>query len=137
MGRRKKVEKELLDHPLASADARGMRIRRIRNMANLTRQQLCEDSGININSLKGWEIGRYVGLTWHGAEKIIQQAAKEGVKCTLDWLMYGIGIGPSVQTGFVDTPTIAISPNQLDTNQNEDKKIANELLLFKKHYINA
>ncbi|TAK76074.1 MAG: hypothetical protein EPO11_04725 [Gammaproteobacteria bacterium] len=139
MGRRKKIEKELLDSPEGSPEARGLRVRRIRNMANLSRQQMCENTDININSLKGWEIGRYGGLTWYGAEKIIHQVAKEGVQCSSDWLMYGIGAGPSVQTGFVDTDiqppaTLTIAT---ESTQNEDEKIANELALFKKQYKNA
>jgi hypothetical protein len=105
-------------------------------MANLTRQQLCEYSDININSLKGWEIGRYGGLTWTGAEKIILQAAKEGVECTLDWLMYGIGAGPSVHSGFTEIQTLPSSEGP-KLAQDEDEKIANELALFKKQYTNA
>lgn len=134
MGRRKKSEKELLESPEASAEARGARVRRIRNMANLTRLQLCEYSGININSLKGWEIGRYGGLTWSGAEKIINQTIKQGVQCTVDWLMYGIGVGPSAQSGFTDN---TIPPLTSVSTQDEDDKIAQELSLFREHYSNA
>jgi len=135
VGRRKKTEKELLENPEATPEARGIRLRRIRNMANLTRQQLCEHSEININSLKGWEIGRYGGLTRSGAEKIINLAINEGVQCTLDWLMYGIGIGPSVNA--ITIKTYSCIESELQSIKSEDEKIANELALFKKHYRNA
>lgn len=135
MGRRKKIEKELLDTPEASAEARGIRVRRIRNMANLSRQKLCEESDININTLKGWEIGRYGGLTRLGAEKLIHQAAKEGVSCTLDWLMYGIGIGPSVKGDFTESHSSSEMVGLV--SEVEETKIANELSLFKKHYNHA
>lgn len=135
MGRRNKAEKELLNSSEASADARGQRVKRIRNMANLTRQQLCEKSNININSLKGWEIGRYGGLTWQGAEKIVNQVANENVQCTIDWLMYGIGVGPSVQTSVSNNITTDLLPaDSYFFTQDEEEKINKELALFKKHY---
>lgn len=128
MGRRKKIEKKLLDHPDASSEARGLRVKRIRNMANLSRQQMCDGTDININSLKGWEIGRYGGLTSSGADKIIQRVAQESVRCTLDWLMYGMGPGPTAQADA------ALRHSSLEISEDEETKITQELLLFKQHY---
>lgn len=128
MGRRKKIEQELLRDPLASQEARGERVRRLRNLANLTRLQMCEDCDINVNSLKGWEIGRYGGLTSYGAEKIISRVAMEGVLCSLEWLMYGMGSGPSI-------PTTMVYPTAQSSNpKTEDEKIQDELVLLKQQY---
>jgi hypothetical protein len=104
-------------------------------MANLSRQQMCDRTDININSLKGWEIGRYGGLTTQGAEKIIHRVTQEGVQCTLDWLMYGIGAGPSVQADFNKIrPEPPLLPISKEKPKVEDEKIANEILIFKRHY---
>jgi transcriptional regulator with XRE-family HTH domain len=136
VGRRKKVEKELLTSSDSSPEARGLRVRRIRNMANLTRQEMCDNTGININSLKGWEIGRYGGLTTQGAEKIISLVATQGVKCALDWLMYGIDKGPTVQTDTLNFNHEDVLEDE-DASRSENEKIIEELALFTKHYPEA
>jgi transcriptional regulator with XRE-family HTH domain len=132
MSRRSKIEQKLVEEiPQASALARAERIRRVRNMANLTRLQMCEGVDININTLKGWEIGRYGGVTSYGAEKIIHRIALEGVHCSIDWLMYGIGAGPSIKTGFTAFNLPAETTPQ---KKDEESKIAAELALLKTHY---
>lgn len=110
------------------ARARGDRVRRLRNMANLSRQEMCELGDFKIDTLIGWELARHGGLTTRGAQKILERVAKEGVICTLDWLLYEKGDGPSVVNFTMHENSSLLTDNQ---------KIIEEILLFKKHHPNA
>lgn len=73
----------------------GERLRRIRNLANLSRKVLCDEAEININTYIGYEVGRYGGLTKKGADKIIHYLSSKGVYFSMEWLMNGVGKGPT------------------------------------------
>lgn len=122
-------------HASVEARERGERLRRIRNLANLSRRALCDEAGININTFIGYEVGRYGGLTKKGADIIIPYLSLKGVYCSLDWLMNGTGKGPYIipdmQLGKIDSTTDSIA------NFSEDQKIGEELLLFRAHYRSA
>jgi len=107
-------------HDLANAEARGKRLEYIRkHLLNLSRPQFCENSGILLQSLKGWELGWGGGLTEKGAEKFIKHARNLGVHCTLGWLLHGVG------------PMAAQLNVYAPQNLIEDEQIAKELLVFK------
>lgn len=127
---------DVIEDPRASPEARGGRLKRVRNLANLSRREMCDAMGLNINTLKGWELGRHGGLTVKGTEKVIQRIAQEGVHCTLDWLLYEIGAGPTVITDFIKTKAFW-NPEHLPANFSsfeEEKLIAEELQIFRQHY---
>lgn len=73
---------------------RGKRLSRLRNILNLTRLELCNSTTINFNTYKGWELGKFGGLTAKGADKIISFFNQNGVICNIKWLMDGEGIEP-------------------------------------------
>ena len=106
-------------------------------MANLSRRMMCAQSTIKPQTLIGWEIARHGGLSKVGAKKVIERVAKEGVVCTLDWLLFGNGQGPTI------IPDYPILSNVLNINEKrlsittEDQDIMKELQLFKKHYQNT
>src|SRR5437868_3849341 len=81
---------------LSSPEAKSKRLKRIRNLANLTREQVCEEGNINIHTLIGWENGRFGGLTRAGAKRLLKRVAREGVQCTVEWLLNEIGRGPTI-----------------------------------------
>ena len=115
----------------STPEARAARVKRLRNLANLSRKEMCDDEEINLNTLKGWEIARYGGLPIDGAHKIVKRVAREGVFCTIDWLLYEEGQPPRVNV---------MQMNEQRTqgmNQPEEKKIEEELELLKKHYSNV
>lgn len=114
----------------ASIDSRerGERLRRIRNLANLSRKNLCDEADININTYIGYEVGKYGGLTKKGAELIISYLSTKGVYCSLEWLIHGVGKGPY---------TIVDMPNVSSDTLNEEQKIHTELTLFHSHYPSA
>jgi hypothetical protein len=114
--------------------ARGERLKRVRNMANLTRSEICEgDSGINMHTYKSWENGYFGGLPKDGAEKIVLQVAKQGVKVTTEWLLHEIGSGPQVIADFLKLQDIEAGKTSLITIDQEES-IIQELKFFRQQF---
>lgn len=122
---RKYIKKVIVLGEQSTPEARADRLRRVRNMANLKREHMCDDGQMNINTYKGWEIARYGGLPVDGAERVIARVAEEGVVCNLDWLLYGIGMGPHI-VATIQTSSVEGSI--------QDQLIKNEIELFRKQY---
>jgi len=70
------------------------RCRLVRCMANLTREELCNLCNINIHTYKGWENGRFNGVSEKGAKKIVAGLSVSGVICTKEWILSGKGVIP-------------------------------------------
>lgn len=51
---KKYIKKVIVSDELASAEARAERLRKIRNLANLNRKEICDSDEINFNTYKGW-----------------------------------------------------------------------------------
>lgn len=122
------------DSPSASAQAKGVRVKRIRHLANLSREELCAGGEINLATLISWEVGRFGGLSQKGAMRLIARVAKEGVFCTPDWLLYEVGAGPQVVADYKKvTQADVIEPDQLSPNSfDESTVIVEELMVFRK-----
>lgn len=129
------------DNISALSKERSDRLRRLRNLANLTRKDLCEGAGININTYIGYEVGKYGGITKKGANKVVGYLEKKGVYSTIEWLMTGCGLPPTVTTDFQSniniTENINLSLRLPNCDQKEESKISEEISLFYKHYANA
>jgi len=119
------------------AKERASRLKRLRSLANLSRNEFCDGAGININTYIGYEVARYGGLTKKGAEIIVKYLKTQGVYTSMDWIMFGVGPAPQVIT---EEDKIAlfndVEPEIIEQEQ-EFKNIAEEIYLFKKHYKNA
>lgn len=120
---------------ISSAVARGARLKKLRNFANLSRKDMCASEDLNINTYKGWEIARYGGLPRAGAFKVVQRVAKEGVTCTVEWLLYGNGPGPQLQIGFASS--INDAPEEVHEHLTEYQAIQNEILFFSRQFKNS
>lgn len=113
----------------STPEARAARVKRLRNLANLSRKEMCEGNDLNVNTLKGWEIARYGGLPLDGAHKIVKRVAQEGVLCTVEWLLYEDGPSPSVNVRqAMEQSTLEIE------KQSEENYLEKELELFQRHY---
>lgn len=130
-------KKVLVRDEQSTPEARAERLRRVRNLANLTREAMCLNSELNANTLKGWEIARYGGLPQDGAEKVVARVAQEGVTVTTDWLLYEIGVGPQVITDFKKAKADKKKKTQPLTLQHEEQLIINELMLFRSQFSHA
>ncbi|MES2203974.1 MAG: hypothetical protein V4496_02010 [Pseudomonadota bacterium] len=116
----------------STPEARAARVKRLRNLANLSRKQMCEGNDINVNTLKGWEIARYGGLPLDGAHKIIKRVSQEGVLCTVEWLLYEDGPPPSVNVGQ------AMEQSAPDAKKKSEAfNLEEEMTLFQQHYPSA
>jgi transcriptional regulator with XRE-family HTH domain len=93
--------KNKIESQHSSAAAKGMRLKRVRNLANLSREQLCSGSDVNIHTLIGWECGRFGGLTLVGTQRIIKRLEQEGVFCSAEWLLNENGAAPIVSTDYL------------------------------------
>src|SRR5436189_227089 len=117
---------------LTSPKAKGERLKRVRRLANLSREEFCLDGETNVATLISWEVGRFGGLSAKGASRVIARVAKEGVFCTPEWLLYEIGSGPEVKADFKKHN---IQSEDIDTDttlSSEDDSIIQEVILFRK-----
>lgn len=116
------TKKLLIDNEFSTPEARAERLKRVRNLSNLSRKEICESSGININTYKGWELARFGGLPVDGAEKIVRKVAEAGVICSIEWLLYGKSPSPSLAIDLVSFEMEAASgsiPTKLNLIEKE------------------
>src|SRR3990167_5603041 len=102
-----------MDMTLSDSQARGQRVKILRALANLDRKNVEERYHINFNTLKGWELARHGGLTENGAKKILMMCECEGIQCTLDWILYGIGMGPFFEENNKNTLSMKITDHDM------------------------
>ncbi|OGT47341.1 MAG: hypothetical protein A3F17_04655 [Gammaproteobacteria bacterium RIFCSPHIGHO2_12_FULL_41_15] len=119
-----------MDMTLSDSQARGQRVKILRALANLDRKNVEERYHINFNTLKGWELARHGGLTENGAKKILMMCECEGIQCTLDWILYGIGMGPFFEKNLKPP----LSTTHYDATE---KKILRELMFFEENNKNT
>lgn len=111
----------------ATPEARGQRLRAIRDALRLSRRALEDKYGISAPTLQNWEEARNNGLTEKGAKRILKAFLAEGVTCSLEWLFYGIGEEPRF-------PDVAVKIFAQKNVLSEETIIAQELRLF--HQLN-
>lgn len=73
---------------------RGERLRKARKMTKLSRQDIQDKYGIKAGSIRSWEAGWKSGLSEKGARSMIVALMKEGIQCSIGWLLYGTGSEP-------------------------------------------
>lgn len=124
--------RQIQDDSLASPEAKAERLKRVRNLANLSREEFCSDDSISITTLISWEVARFGGLSRKGAVKVAERVAKEGVFVTPEWLLFEVGSGPDVRVDFKkmsgDHGTVDIEAEL----PSEKEIIIQELMLFRK-----
>lgn len=113
---------------------KGARLRRIREMANLTSQELANRTGFSRQSVSYWENGSQNGLSFQGAEASIRVVREQSIVCEFAWLWKGEGEEPyslldrlGAEAAEGDT-TVLVCP---------DDERAKEIQLFKLNYENA
>lgn len=118
---------------LKTPDARGKRLRQLRQMSGLSRQAIEDKYRINAKTMQSWESGNAGGLTPKGAMRVVYAMAEEGIHVTKEWLLYGAGIGPQwLNLDSSVTNQANIQPLDFD----QETAIRQELLAFRQHNIN-
>jgi transcriptional regulator with XRE-family HTH domain len=122
----------------SSKEARAKRVRVLRQMTGLSRQELAEKYNLSFGNFQNWEGPRYGGLTEKGAQKILASCAAEGVTATLEWLMHGVEPGPKItETFYTGESNLSTSLSEnIVTSSQEIALIDRELALFKENYRN-
>jgi transcriptional regulator with XRE-family HTH domain len=114
--------------PMSSATARGKRLKTARLMAGLTRKGLEKKYGISASTIQSWEAAKAGGLTERGVTRVIPILRQEGIFCTNDWLLYGVGNAPQPTNVHAQRPQEAMHSLP---DLPEDKVIVQELLAFR------
>ena len=104
---------------MASSEARAERLKKLRRMVKVSRRILAERYRISAGTLQNWETARFGGLTEKGARAVLQALRKEGVICSYEWLMMGVGHGPSVELGVTDHGCDELSSPKVSTQKND------------------
>lgn len=128
---------EAHEDPKSSKFARAKRVKTLRKMTRLSRGKFAEKHGILPGNFQNWEGPRYGGLSESGAKKIVQAVKTEGIYCTLEWLMHGVGAGPQItEKLYMDYLPVTIRENQPAYSLQEDEMsfITKELLVLRQHY---
>src|SRR3990167_9590092 len=117
----------------------GERLRRARILAGIsTRRAFEKKYQISAKTLQGWEQGKNP-LSKKGAKRIIEALKKEGLMCSLDWLMNGNGVPPRpFEMTDPDFSAAGDFENLLHQMHLDDEQaIYQELQSFKTHNQNA
>ena len=105
---------------------RAARLKKLRKMTHYSRKAFSEKYNVSQGTLQNWETARFGGLTEKGASIMIQALNNEGLFCSFEWLMYGIGSSPVL----TDT-TSKLKVKSENINKLPQKEIiASELELF-------
>lgn len=123
--------------PKSSPSARGKRLKTARMMAELTRNGLEAKYGVSASTIQSWEAAKAGGLTERGAQRIVPILEQEGIFCSTDWLLYGIGAPPQPKANDVNTTSPSAASSPYPVAAPEDKAIIQELLHFRDLHPNA
>jgi transcriptional regulator with XRE-family HTH domain len=111
-------------------EMRGQRLKSLRMMTGLSRKKLEQDYHISASTIQSWEDAKAGGLTKKGAERVIAVFIDQGIRCSVDWLLYGIGTPPQLSNKLFDQGSERHDPIEVPT---EDRAIVNELLVFRQN----
>ncbi len=124
----------------SSRQARANRLKSIRKLTRLSRREFSEAYAIPKGTLQNWEDGRYGGLTIKGAERIARVLDNEGVHCTPQWLLDGVGPGPLLSDRLF-LRNLIVNWRELDEEtsdqQSQEMLIKQELLFFRQNHQNV
>ncbi|MBM93416.1 MAG: hypothetical protein CMF51_01525 [Legionellales bacterium] len=102
----------------------------LRSMMGLSREMIRLRYGIARGTLQNWESARFGGLTEKGAKIILRAAQAEKIKCSLTWLLHGIGPEPQPYT------TLDLScarKNHTLMSEIEMQRISKMVNIFRQH----
>ena len=130
---------EQCDKAIIAKD-RAKRLKSLREMTGLSRNDFHKRYGIPRGTLQNWESARFGGLTLKGARNIVIAFNAEGISCEVDWLLHGAGAGPQF-TEHTPSQRNTELKKPVDVNEHifeaETNIITKEILLFRQHHPNS
>lgn len=113
------------------AKERGRRLKICRNLANCSLQHLSSIYKMSISGLAKWERGELL-ISEKNAPKIVNMLVSEGVLCTEQWLLHGLGNAPTVSGGVAYFQSkVSSDPDISDISP--QLAIFSEIEFFKRH----
>lgn len=73
---------------------RGQRVRSVRGLSGLSRNEFSKLTGISSSTIQSWEDAKAGGLTRRGAEKLSLAFVKIGILVTAEYFLSGNGVIP-------------------------------------------
>ena len=134
------VKENRIEDERSSATHRAMRLKSLREMTGLSRDMFKKRYGIARGTLQNWETARFGGLTIKGAKIILRAFQAEGVQCSIEWLLHGVGSGPQFSDQITHTFGTYHQQSNAAHQQQYDKEIgiiAQELLYFRQNNTDA
>jgi transcriptional regulator with XRE-family HTH domain len=113
-----------------TAIARGKRLKRVRQLAGLTRDELANQAGVSKATFSYWENASLSSLSDKGAEKVIKALTQYGITCSLEWLLLGIGNPPQMKNLMFEFPKQATINHAALVNSITSHSLQNEIDLF-------
>lgn len=123
---------DILDQK-STPEARGKRLKSLRMMAGLSRKALEDKYDVSASTMQSWEDAKAGGLTEKGARRAIEVFRQEGIRCTVDWLLYGIGLPPQLSDKLFQQQIQLQEALENRAEITEERAIVNELLAFRQH----
>lgn len=123
---------EILDQK-STPEARGKRLKSLRMMAGLSRKALEDKYSVSASTMQSWEDAKAGGLTEKGAKRAIDVFRQEGIRCAVDWLLYGIGLPPQLGDKLFQQQIHLQAMLEDRIEITEERAIVNELLAFRQH----
>jgi len=117
----------------SSPEARGKRLKFLRMSTGLSRREVQDKYRISASTIQSWEDAKAGGLTMKGAKRVIAVFKEEGLRCSIDWLLYGIGTPPQLSNKLFDDEEGGETTTTPIEIPGEDQAIVNELLEFRKN----
>lgn len=117
-------------YPKSDPQMRGVRLKTIRAMTGLTRQEFEKKYAISASTVQSWEAAKAGGLTERGAMRLLPLFRQEGISCSMDWLLHGIGDPPQLLNEFSSNYVMETPAEYFVLS--ESKVIIRELLIFRK-----
>jgi transcriptional regulator with XRE-family HTH domain len=123
---------DILDQK-STPEARGKRLKSLRMMAGLSRKALEDKYDVSASTMQSWEDAKAGGLTEKGAKRAIEVFRQEGIRCAVDWLLYGIGLPPQLSDKLFQQHVQLQESLEDRVEVSEERAIVNELLAFRQH----
>ena len=119
------------------AEQRAKRLKSLREMTGLSRNDFYQRYGVPRGTLQNWESARFGGLTEKGAKTILQAFHAEGIYCEIEWLLEGTGNTPKFNTNTHQQRHKTFKQH-FDVSENifeeETNQITKEVLLFRQNH---
>ncbi len=123
----------------SEAHLRAKRAKCARKFAGLTMEQMNTQHSIPPSTIQGWENTGSISLknrslTLKGAQRLTVALQKEGVACSVEWLMKGTGVGPH----FIETNLVKSNTKKKNNSLwGQHLAIQNEIKAFEENNLNA